>query len=66
MTGLGLGTWNFEIKTFHEVSRSRPRPEPPGLETKTKTLDFRSLRSRDHKSGSRATNLKPALGIQTE
>src|SRR6218665_2599705 len=42
MTGLGLGTWNFEIKTFHEVSRSRPRPEPPGLETKTKTLASRS------------------------
>src|SRR6218665_3259864 len=28
---------NFEIKTFPEVSRSRPRPDPPGLETKTKT-----------------------------
>src|SRR6218665_3948710 len=40
MTGLGLGTWNFEIKTFPEVSR--PRPEPPGLETKTKTLATRS------------------------
>jgi len=40
MTGIGLEiwrprfwSWNFEIKTLPEVSR--PRSQPPGLETKT-------------------------------
>src|SRR6218665_2647980 len=61
------GLWlkgRLVIKTFEKSSR--PRPWPPGLETKTKTL---ATRSRDQDHGHQVSRPRPRpwpLGLETE